>query len=468
MQLKHIPILLAAALCLTSGLVSSCKKIEIKPVGQVPVEDAIKNEADVLATLNSTYTPMRGDQFYGGRQQILSELMADLVDPTSFTGDYLSLARFNSTGSNGTSNGFYNESYLIIQRANVALDNLALVTSSEAARSNVEGQAKFVRALAHFELVRLYAQPYGYTADNSHLGIIIKTQSEMELFRTRNTVAEVYGQIIADLKEAETQLPPVNGNYPGALAAKALLARVYFQMNNFAEAYNYSNQVITSGQFTFDTSPNYFANRFALPKASEAIFWLVNEPNITTMGALRNQGNLNVSLGLPITKSAYDEQRGNPADLRRAWYKDSTAPGQTNTVYSVRKYNNPDFVLPVIHLTEMKLTRAESAASLNQNLDVAIADINDITARAYGGALAPLPANATAAAVLARVRSERMKEMVFESGDRLQQIKRLGAKGEASTSRTAPWNCNGMVLQFPANELTVNKNFVQNPTGGCN
>jgi hypothetical protein len=125
------------------------------------------------------------------------------------------------------------------------------------------------------------------------------------------------------------------------------------------------------------------------------------------------------------------------------------------------------FVLPVIHITEMKLIRAESAAELNQNLAVAIADINDITNRAYGGTLAPLPANATPAAIIARVRAERKLEMVFESGDRLQQIKRIGAKGEASVVGQANWNCPGFALQLPATEIVTNIEFEQNPQGGC-
>ncbi|HYH16759.1 MAG TPA: RagB/SusD family nutrient uptake outer membrane protein [Flavisolibacter sp.] len=449
--------------------ITGCKKVEIKPEGQVEVDDAIQDEADVKAILNAAYTPLRGDQFYGGRQQILSELMADVVNGQELTGEWNSIYNFNSGSGMGSSNDFYGEAYLIILRANVALEHLDKVTSSEATRNNLEGQAKFVRALAHFELVRLYAQPYGYTANNSHPGIVIKTISEMETGRSRNSVQEVYNQVIADLKSAESLLPPTNGNYPGSLAAKAMLAKVHFQMNKFEEAYAYADQVITSGQFTFDNSADYVTNRFNLPKSSEAVFYLVNEPGTQTMDGLRNGANPEMSLRLPITKAAYDEAKANPADIRfAAWYKDSLNAATNTHTYSIRKYKQPDFVLPIIHLTELKLIRAESATELNKNLDVAIADINDITNRAYGGAVAPLAANATAAAIKTRVRAERKKEMIFETGDRLQQIKRIGAKGEASTSRTAPWNCNGMILQFHTNEITVNKFFVQNPTGGCN
>jgi hypothetical protein len=463
MKLKHI---IPATFLLLAAL-AGCKKIEVKPIGQVSPDQAVKNESDVLAILNATYTPLRGDNFWGGRAQTISELMSDFVDGTNFTtGDWPTIYTLNATATNGTIRNIYTEPYIIIQRANVTLENLGLI-NTEATRKNAEGQAKFMRAFCHFELVKMFAQPYGYTADNSHPGIVIQTNSEQELRLKRNTVKETYDHIIKDLKDAEALLPASNGNYPSSWAAKAMLARVHFQMNDFANAYTYSNAVITSNQFAFDNTANFVVNRFYNPKTTEAIWWIVNETGRDpSFGTLRNNQNPEQSIGLPITKSAYLAGSANTSDRRSAWYKDSLyASGEH--VYSVRKYKDNDFILPVLHITEMKLIRAESAAELNQNLAVAIADINDITNRAYGGTLAPLPANATPATIISRVRNERKLEMVFESGDRLQQIKRIGAKGESSFMGQAAWNCPGMVLQIPSTEVIVNTNFEQNPQGGC-
>ncbi|HYF32246.1 MAG TPA: RagB/SusD family nutrient uptake outer membrane protein [Chitinophagaceae bacterium] len=457
--------LIPAALLMLTAI--ACKKIEVKPTGQVPPELAIRNEADVLATLNATYTPLRGGGFWGGRTQIVGELMSDFVDGTPLlTGDYPSIFQLNTTATNGTIRDLYVEPYYIIQRANVALENLSLI-NTDATRKNAEGQAKFMRGFSTFELVKLFAQPYGFSAGNTHNGIVIKTNSGQELGRSRNTVQETYAQIIADLRAADSLLPATNGNYPTSWAAKAMLARVYFQMNDFANAYAYANQVINSGVFAFDNTAAFVNNRFGNPRTTEAVWWIINEPGQSAaFDPLRNPANPFQSLGLQITRSAYLAGTANTADRRSAWYKDSlTASGAH--VYSIQKYNKPLFVLPVIHITELKLIRAESAAELNQNLAVAIADINDITNRAYGGTLAPLPGTATAAAILARVRAERKLEMVFESGDRLQQIKRIGAKGEPSLVGQASWNCPGFVLQVPSTEINVNINFEQNPQGGC-
>ncbi len=463
MRLKNILSLLALLSC----FLMACSKLEVKPPDLVDPADAIKTEQDVKDLLNGTFTVLRDNGFMGGQVQITSELMSDLVNGSNLTGDYFNIFQFNSTGINTTTDQ-YNRPYTVIQRANNTLENLSLVTSSVDSRKNVEGQALFMRALSYFEMIKLYAQPWGFTPDNSHLGLVIKTNSGMETALPRNTVKEVYDLIISDLRNAETLLPALNGNYPGNLASKALLAKVYFQMNKFDSAYSYANEVISSGQFAFDNSAAFITNRFNDPKTTESIFWIVFEPGWTgSFDRLSNPANRDQSMGITITQQAFETGTLNANDRRRAWYKDSLIAATGAHIYSVKKYSRPLFVLPLMHITEMKLIRAESAAELNQHLDVAIADINDITNRAYAGTMTPLAGSANATTIKTRVRTERALEMVFESGDRLQQIKRIGAKGETSSSRAAPWNCNGMVLQFPATETNVNSNFVQNPVGPC-
>jgi hypothetical protein len=457
MKFRKIYLSIAAA----TVCFSACKKIEITPDGSVETSQAIARESNVKEVLNAAYSPLAGAGFYGGRLQKVSEYLADQANGASVTGYENDIVNYKSSPNDGNTD-IYKEPYYVIQRANKVLENIALVTSSVATKDNYVGQAKFLRGMSHFELVRLFAQPYGFTTGNTHPGIVIRTVSEQELGRSRNTVAEVYTSVIADLNDAQNLLPSTNGIYPTKWAAKAYLARVYFQMNKFDSAYKYANEVITGSAATFDNTATYITNRFNNPVTQEAIFYLVNDPNNTRFGTLRNDGATNISLALPITQTTYNAGIANPNDLRKNWYTNAAG------IYGINKYKANPFVLPVVHITEMKLIRAESAAELNANLAIAIADINDITNRAYAGTVLALPTTASAAAVLNRVRAERKLEMIYESGDRLQQIKRIGARGEASFSHGgAPWNCNGMLLQFPASEFNVNANFIPNLTGGC-
>ena len=444
---------------------TGCKKIEITPKNIVPPADAFKAEADVTKALAGAYAELREGNYYGNSVQRIAQYLSDQADGSQLTGYDADIYNFRSSPDAGTG-GIYASPYVVIQRANTVLENLNLVGTT--LKSRYEGEARFLRALGHFDLVKFFAQPFGYTTDNSHPGIVIKVASAFEGARTRNTVAEVYNAILSDLRAANDLLPAATGPYyANRNAARALLARVFFQMNRFDSAYFYSNLVITSGAATFDNTSAFITRRFDSTlsgsiKNPEAIFTLGNESNaVQPWGGLRNNTIDSLNLGLPVTNATY--LAGTLSnDLRRAWYSQNSSG-----VKGVKKYKNPKFVLPLLHVTEMKLIRAESAAELNLNLSVAIGDINDITNRAYGGSVAPLPGSATAALIKSLVRDQRKLEMIYEGDDRLQQIKRIGARGEVSGVGTAPWNCWGLVLQFPASEVNINTNFVTNPQGNC-
>jgi starch-binding outer membrane protein, SusD/RagB family len=451
---------------ITSAIfIAGCKKIEITPTGIVPPEEAFKSESDVTKALGASYAQLREGSYYGNRYQRVAEYLSDRIDGSSLSGYDADIYNFRSSADAGTSE-LYADPYKVILRANTVLEHLSLVGTT--LRNQYEGEAKFLRALGHFDVVKFFAQPYGFTSDNSHAGVVVKTSSTYEKDRARNTVAEVYAQILNDLRDANALLPNSNGYfYASRTAARALLARVFFQMNKFDSAYYYSNLVITSGTATFDNSPAFITRRFdstisGVPKNPEAIFTLGNEANATSPWDGLRAGGVNDSVNLGLRLNANTYQAGTLAsDLRKAWYSNNAG------TYGIKKYKNPKFVLPLIHITEMKLIRAESAAELGQNLPVAIADINDITNRAYAGAVAPLPGSATAAQIKSLVREQRKLEMIFEGDDRLQQVKRIGAKGETSTIGTAPWNCYGLILQFPASEVNINVYFLPNPQGNC-
>lgn len=461
LQINKLVLLLATSAFVAGG----CKKIEITPQNIVPPAEAFKTEADLTKALAGAYAQLREGGYYGERIVRVAEYLSDRIDGSLLTGYDADIYNFRSSADNGTGDSYANP-YITIQRANTVIENLSLA-SSDAIRTRYEGEAKFLRALGHFDAVKLFAQPYGFTTDNSHNGVVIKTTSAFEGNRTRNTVAQVYTAVVSDLRSAEALLPAATGNYyANRNAARALLARVYFQMNRFDSAYYYSNLVITTGTAVFDNSAAFVTQRYdstigGVIKNPEAIFTLGNEANaVQPWGGLRNNAVDSLNLGLRLNLATYTAGTLSN-DRRKVWYSNNAG------TYGIKKYKNSKFVLPLLHITEMKLIRAESAAELNQNLSVAIGDINDITNRAYGGTVAPLPGSASAGQIRFLVREQRKLELIFEGDDRLQQVKRIGAKGETSNMGAAPWNCYGLILQFPASEVNINTNFTPNPQGNC-
>ncbi len=459
-------ILSIIAVIIVSASMISCKKFLERPVqGQLTEADAIKTEADLSAFSNGINTLLGDADFYGGRQQLLSELLGDQYKGDRFTGDYSEIFRRQNSFFGGTRDAYYNKGYRIILDANVVMKNIAIASTE---KNRIEGEAKFFRAIGHFELVRLFAQPWGFTAENSHLGIPLRTELSL-LSKNRSSVKEVYDLILSDLQSAETQLPDVSsgGKFytPTKWAAKAILAKVYFQQNNFAKAFQYANEVIASNKFTLDAT---FDKRFSKGLSTEGIFVLADQapPNKYSPGGdLR--GNFRSDLGIPgftFTDQFYNVATARAADTRKAWYSNTLQAG-----YNVlTKYNKEFFDVPVVHLTEMKLIRAEAGAETGgANLVTAIADINQLMTRAYGSNAFNLPITATAALVITTARAERELEMVGE-GNRTQEIKRIGARAGLNIDRRGSvWNCPGFILQFPKGEADANTSFKMNPEGGC-
>ena len=133
-----------------------------------------------------------------------------------------------------------------------------------------------------------------------------------------------------------------------------------------------------------------------------------------------------------------------------------------------KRFSDYDYYnVSLIHLTQMMLIRAECYGEEGTNLDVAIADINAIRARAgMTSDVYFLDDQASAADVIEAARMEYRKE-TLGMGLWVEQLQRRGAMGEDIVIRNAPWDCDGMALQFSASEGNV-EGFEFNDVGGCN
>lgn len=445
-------------------LFSGCESLlEIDPEdeGVILETEALQTQQDLQDLLNAAYDVVNG--FYGGRFQRTSELLGDnVVLRDGITDEMVNIFSRYTTGY-FTDNETHDQAYICILRANLVMENLGNVTglSSEDA-TRMEAEAKFLRAIAHFAVVRLFSQPYGFTPANDHLGIVLKTNSNVELL-ARNTVAEVYQQIITDLTEAEANLPSTNSGFVYATnwAAKAALSQVYFQMHDYENAFAKANDVIENGPFSFATSLEDVVEA----GSDESIFKLVSNDVSgkrvgSDFGVYRSDGtNIpNIRVAPDVYKNVIKAGSG---DLRiDKWYK-VVNPGADNEYVAFTKFNYEFPEVPVFRLTELKLLRAE-AAMLKSSTDktTAIQDVNDIRERAYGSASKNLLETADNQAVLNATRTERQLELMGE-GYRLHDQKRRGAAGEDIVIRGVNWDYVGLVIQFAAAE--ANELFIPNP-----
>lgn len=453
--MKFQSIFIAAGFVL--GLASCDNLLEFEPGDVILAEDAIQNADDLQRLLVSNYDVVAN--LYGGRVQIVNELRGPNFGAPDNSLDFTAVYNRETTFFTGINGGIYTDFYFAIYRSNVVIKNFEIVQDlDEQDQIRLEAEARFIRAICHWGAVKLYARPYGNTADNSHPGVplrIAPTQDPLP----RASVAEVYAQVIDDLTFAAENLPIENGVYATQHAARGYLAQVYFLMGEYAEAASLASDVINSGSFELDEDLDRFETDLVNP---ETVFGIVSMPfdfrSSWFRDNLRSDNNPTPQLAFSEDFAFFMSLSGG-GDGRSAWL----TPG---TRALINRFNEKEyFNVPLVHLTMLHLLRAECYGELGSDLETAIADINAIRARAFGAGNNDLASEATAEEVILAAREEYRKETACE-GHWTDQLLRRGAMGEDITIRNAPWDCPGMSLQFSNTESTV-QGFELNEEGGC-
>lgn len=424
--------------------------MDLKPSDAELESEYVDSLVHLDRLLGGSYQSLQG--CIGGAFQRYSDLLADDVIPKDETDKRLNIyARF-STGY-FTGDDAYSDAYVTIARANFAMEHIdQAVDITEDQRNRVIAEGKFLRAISHFAVVRLFAQPYNYTSDNSHYGIMLKTKTAIEP-QVRTTVKEAYDLILEDLNDAETKMNNARDGFANEWTIKALLAEVYFHMQDYEKSFQYANDVIENGGFIFDSDD--INAKFQLGGSGETIFRMISTDGQSNAGedygVYKSTGDQNPNIR--ISKEAYREALRNGNDIRtQSWYE-VRDQGTPNEYIAFKKFNFDYFDPPVFHLTYMMFLRAESALlKATPDKGIAIADINKIKERAYGSDSFNIPEGSAREDVLTELRFEKRMDLICE-GYRVHDLKRIGvSENNDLIVRGVPWDYPGMVLQFPISE----------------
>ena len=229
MRKIHIYIVVVVTLWLTS-----CSKfIDREPISYPTEENFFQEVKDFEGAIIAIYDELQASDQYSNRFLRLMEIRADNVEDQNSGaagGVNYEIEAFNDTPSNVNFSQSWLSLYQIVFRANLVLQNIDKISMTEIQRNNIVGQASFLRALAYFNLVRLWGG----------VPLITKTQTVEEARKNkRNSTAEIYEFIISDLKNAKN-LPkqwkdPERGRVT-RYAAQALLAKVYLYQKEYVLA----------------------------------------------------------------------------------------------------------------------------------------------------------------------------------------------------------------------------------------
>lgn len=333
---------------------------------------------------------------------------------------------------------------------------------AEAAKcKKILGQALLFRAHCHFDLVRVYAQPYNYTADASHLGVPVLTRTPGPNDNpARATVKDVYNQVLSDLNQASgllTDEVATNRFYVSLQAVNAMFSRVYLYMEDWQKAFDYAKRAIANKPLA--QGADYINMYMNLNTPGEAIFRL----NGHDMSGKLKEFYTSECFPADTLISLYDAD-----DIRLRLLRQNGTKKCIKYTATVIPDNQDKHEDPIIfRLSEMYLNAAEAAWNLGRYSD-ARSYIQAIVERAVGGEKAQeVLAGYSDANLINLIRTERVKELCFE-GHNFFDITRwkqdlVRERSTASTVQKIAYPSDLFILPIPRYELNANDNMLPNP-----
>jgi starch-binding outer membrane protein, SusD/RagB family len=460
----------------------SCKKFVTvdAPNTSFTSENVYKDDATAATVITGIYSKLSAGIIIGGTSISSVSLVASLSADELFL--YGGSANGNITltqyfqnrltpgDANTSSPNLWRSLYAQIYVTNLAIENLNSSASlTPAVKQQLIGEAKFLRSFFYFYLLNFYGD----------VPLITTSDYRITSNLPRVTKAEVYNQIIADLKDAQNHL---SNNYlaadaytttfervrPNKSAASALLARVYLYMGEWDDAEMYASNVINNSN-EYDTTS---LNDIFLKNSKEAI-WQLQPVNLgwnTEEAKVYILPPAGPSFFNPVYLSSQLLNAFESGDKRKAnWVRSITVgSGATSgTYYYPYKYKSAVLNSPVteyttvLRLGEQYLIRAEARAHLNK-ISEGLRDLNVIRYRAG-------LSDATASDknfLLNLVQHERQVELFTEWGHRWLDLRRTGkideVMGNYASQKGTSWSSNWALYPIPLYDIIKNPNLTQN------
>lgn len=466
---------------LTLGLVSCSDFLDVDDETKISNDKLFSTISGVEEALNGVYYLIGNGNYYGKNMIMYADVKGgnlnvnDLtfINPTSLY--YVPAFQFTHTPESEDDyfvKDSYTHIYSLISAANNIIENIDnAIDATESEKAQAVAEAKAIRALAHFDLTKLYAQPYSYTANAQHLGIpyVLKIISWDELV-SRDLLFDNYENIIADLLDAEMNIGIPLGiedasyakAYLSKVAVQALLARVYLYKGDWDKAKEYSTKVIENGSvYLLDNSQVVDSYNIASPSVEDIFVFdnsgrKIGAPLSKTIGIIENREKLYLTPTNDIL-DLYED-----GDVRGELFTEQLDKPLTKKWID---FAERDRCIPIIRLAEMYLIRAEASLNLPVSDEVqARADLDVIRKRAN-----PNVANLqlSGAALKEELFQERRRELAFE-GHLFHDILRMGrdlrrVDCNALQNVNIDYPSDLFILPIPEEAIEFNNQMVQNP-----
>jgi len=431
---------------------ASCKKfLDVQPKNNVSDEVTIVDKASAETAVRGVYNAFTLSGYYGNDFQMIGYLGGD---NTAFFGTVVYQSHFgqhNVRADNGTIQTAWGAIYKGIDRANHVIAKVPNVTDPKltaALKNQYLGEAYFLRALAYFDLVRVWGGVQIFTTPN------IEDKQGVP----RSDTTAVFAQVLSDLIQAEALIPSSLATNRVRATQKtvwALRARYHLYRGEWADAEFYSSKLISDVATYSLVAPynSWFAN--GVTNTRESIFELAYAT--TSLSAHRGNWQPTQNGGTRSwgPNAAFIALVTNPATGGTRNTLIATTTTTPIVTYGNLYYRNPATdPAYVLRIAEQYLIRAEARAQIGTDLTGAAADLNAVRTRA---GLAATGA-ATKPDLLLAIEDERRLEFAFEP-HRWFDLVRTGRADDIFPGIDP----NKYILPIPVTELQTDPALKQNP-----
>lgn len=480
--MKKYILTLGLAAVTSLGFVSCEDSLNNQPFDSQDPSGVFSNPAGFESAMRGVYSGFTGidDEMYGvylgGASNILGDLLADNLI-ISQNGRFTNKANHEWTYGANTSPFLYADGYKVIFRANAILDNINRLDDGNF-KDNIEGEALASRALAMFDMAKMYAKIPTQSADaNASLGVAIQTTANAFSLPIRNTVAETYTAIITDLELAKDLIATDNGlGRFNKNTVNGLLSRAYLYNGEMQKCIDAANAV-TANVTTFADFPGVWkdvenSNEGVL---SRLVLTSVDNVDIGTQYSQTLESGVksefvadfdfyNLYQNTDVRKDAYFQTSIYAGANYNHIAKHFGKTGQTNNTVDHK----------VIRMAEVMLNKAEAYADPSVGNDaLALQALDAVRSERY---TAFVSGNETGNALKTAIALERRLELAFE-GHRFYDLKRTGQSvvrsatngefadgtGSPATGTLLSAGDHRFQLPIPQDAINANTNTVQNP-----
>ncbi len=242
------------------ALLAGCNVLDKEPLPSISPSNFFKTADDADAAITAVYDGLQGVGAYAQDLNVVGEMPSD--NCTSTNGDVAPMDNIAWMSTTSQVTNVYREAYIAINRANAVLKYVPALDMVSGRKNAILGEARFLRALSYFNLVKLYG------------GVPLRLEptesgAPSALNLPRASAEQVYQQVVTDLTDAEPLVLNANPTRATKGSVNALLARVQLTQRNWVAAQAAANKVITGGAYAL--TGNY-KSLFPADNKSESVF----------------------------------------------------------------------------------------------------------------------------------------------------------------------------------------------------